>query len=173
MTRITERYASAANSSNLSSKERTTWSDSDVLGAAGLAAKEHELGIALMRLFTGGKSEPVIAQLTEIAFKRARTLEITPFPVLTAKDMAVAVLGWYRHGTCAACGGTGKQLIPDTPHLSDKDCGACYGSGRIAFEQQFQHKHRPVANWLRREIDRSQGAAGRAAMAAIAPDFDL
>lgn len=173
MTRITERYASAANSSNLASAERTTWSDSDVIGAAGLAAKHHELGVALMRLFSGGKAGAAIEVLTTMAFKRAREWDIAPFPRVRAQDVSVAVLGWYRHGTCKACGGTGKELIPNTPHLSDVDCPSCHGSGRIAFDSQFSTQDLRIAQWLSGEIERSQAAAGRAAMTAIAPMLDL
>ena len=172
MTRITERYASAVNSSNLASDERTVWSDSDVIGAAGLAAKHHELGIALMRLFSGGKVEPVIAVLSDMAFKRARTLQVTSSRT-RATDLSKAVLSWYRHGTCTACGGTGKELIPETPHLSDTDCKVCAGSGRLSFSNNFAEQDLAVSEWLRSEIDRSQAAAGRAAMSAIAPMLEL
>ncbi len=173
MAKITERYASAVNSSNLASHERTVWSDSDVVGAAGLAARHHELGVALMRLFSGGKVEPVIAVLSEMAFKRAREWNVSPFPRTRAEDISKAVLGWYRHGVCTVCGGTGKDLIPNTPHLSDQDCQACFGSGRVAFTQQFAVEVQPLANWLRIEIDRSQAVAGRAAMTALAPMLEL
>jgi len=40
--RYQERYACSVNSSNLTVDERTTWADSDVIGAAGMAAVQIE-----------------------------------------------------------------------------------------------------------------------------------
>ena len=44
---LKERYASAVNSSNLSVKTETTYSDTDCLAAMGIAARHHPLGAAL------------------------------------------------------------------------------------------------------------------------------
>ncbi len=46
--KITERYSSAVNSSDLTTKPDTRWSDTDVLGATGLAARYEPLGVALV-----------------------------------------------------------------------------------------------------------------------------
>lgn len=169
--KITERYSAAVNSDNLSVDERTTWSDSDVLGAAGLAARYEPLGVALTRLFADGKAEATIAILTEMAFKRARTLQVR-FSWVELTDLSKAVLGWYRHGICQPCGGTGYQLIPGTPALGDQ-CTHCHGTGRLLFDRQFPESRRELARWLSSEIDRSQVAAGRAAMAMLAPRLEL
>jgi hypothetical protein len=169
--KLLERYSAAVHSDNLAVDPRSTWSDSDVLGAAGLAARHQGLGVALTRLFAGGKPQEVVEILTELAFKRARTLKVKVSQV-QAKDLATAVLGWYRHGTCTHCGGVGYQRIAGTPKLGDT-CGHCQGTGRLPFDKQFMGETRELARWLSGEIDRSQAAAGSAAMAMLAPRLDL
>jgi len=169
--RITERYAQAVNSSDLTVDERTTWADTDVLGAAGLAGKHHALGIALTRLFADGKPDQVIQVLADLAFRRARTMRIK-LGLHGAGDLSRAVLGWYRFGACQPCGGTGYQVIPGTPMQGD-ECPHCHAQGRIPFESQFPAETRELARWLSGEIDRAQAAAGSAAMAMLAPRMDF
>lgn len=169
--RVIERYTTAVNSGSLAVDERTTWSDSDVLGAAGLAARHQALGLALLRLFADDKPEQAVSMLSDMAFRRARTLKVKLSQV-QAGDLAKAVLGWYRHGTCQPCGGTGFKVIPGTPALGDS-CPHCGGTGKIPFDRQFPESVRELARWLSGEIDRSQVAAGRAAMAMLAPRLEL
>jgi hypothetical protein len=169
--RMLERYSSAVNSDNLSVNPDTKWSDTDVLGAMGLAGVREPLGAALTRLFADGKPEPAILILSEMAFKRARTHRVKMSQV-QATDLSMAVLGWYRHGSCQPCGGTGYLTIPGTPVQGDQ-CKACRGGGRLDFDGQFGLEVRELARWLSSEIDRAQIAAGRAAMAMLAPRLDL
>jgi hypothetical protein len=169
--KVLERYSQAVNSSDLTVDERSTWSDTDVLGAAGLAGRHNPLGLALTRLFADGKPEEAIAELTELAMKRARTLRIK-FTRIQSEDLSKAVLGWHRFGTCQPCGGTGYTVIKDTPVHGD-ECSHCKGGGKLLFDRQFQHEALGLAQWLSAEIDRSQAAAGSDAMRALAPRLDL
>jgi hypothetical protein len=169
--KITERYSSAVNSGDLSVNPDTRWSDTDVLAATGLAGRYEPLGVALTRLFADGKPEQTVAILTEMAFKRARTLRVK-VSLAQAGDLSKAVLGWYRHGICQPCGGTGYLVIPGTPIQGDQ-CPHCHGTGRLDFDRQFHHETRELARWLSGEIDRAQVAAGRAAMAMLAPRLEL
>lgn len=170
--RLLERYAQAVNSDDLTVNERTTWADTDVLGAAGLAAKYHALGIALVRLFADGKPEQAVRELAEMAFKRARTVKVKQSRV-QAEDLAKAVLGWHRHGICHPCGGTGYTVIAGTPVQGD-ECPQCKGTGRAPFDEQFAGDGQLLlARWLSAEIERAQAAAGSAALAVLAPTLDL
>lgn len=169
--RILERYAQAVNSDDLTVDERTVMSDTDVLGAAGLAARHNELGIALTRLFADGRPQDVLAVLTDMAFKRSRTLRMR-FARVEAVEMSQAVLGWHRFGTCQPCAGTGYQTIPGTPMQGD-GCSHCHTTGKIPFDPQFPGEWRELARWLSAEIDRAQAAAGSAAMAMLAPRMEL
>jgi hypothetical protein len=169
--KLLERYSSAVNSDNLSVNPDTKWSDTDVLGAAGLAAKGHSLGIALTRLLADSKPGPVVAILTELAFRRARTLKVKMGQV-EAEDLSKAVLAYHRYPTCQPCGGTGYQAIPGTPMLG-AGCTHCRTSGRTPFEPLFPADRLELARWLSAEIERAQVAAGGAAMAMLAPRFEL
>lgn len=170
--KIIERYSAAVNSDNLAVDPRSTWGDSDVLGAAGLAARYEPLGVALTRLFADGKPEQTIAILSEMAYGRSHYLRVK-ITRLQAADLSKAVLGWYRHGRCNECGGTGFGLIPGTPYLSECECSICKGTGKVLFDPMFTAEVLPLAKWIAAEIDRSQAAAGSTAMAFLAPRMEL
>lgn len=146
-------------------------SDTDVLGAMGLAGKQHPLGAALTRLLEGGGSGDAIDALATMIFKRART-ERVKLTAIGANDMAKAVLAWHRHGTCKPCGGTGYARIENTPVNGD-ECPHCYGVGKRDFDSNFSANLRDVANWASSQIEYSIASAAHEAMRRIAPRLDL
>lgn len=168
-----DRYASAIRSSNLGSKPETTNSDSDVIGAAGLAAKRSPLAIALLRLLCGDNhaSASVVGILADRAVGKAYRMggECTR---VEAWDISAAVLAWHRDGACKACGGHGVRLIAGTTTLGNDKCPQCV-FGRIRFDRQFSEKRLGLAMWLSSEIEREQAIAGSDAMRALAPRLDL
>jgi len=170
---IIDRYASAIRSSNLGSKPDTLSSDSDVLGAAGLAAKRSPLAIALLRLFCGDNhaSTAVVGILADKAVGKAYRMG-NECSRVEALDISAAVLAWHRDGTCKVCGGHGVKLIPGTTVLSGDPCTVCLG-GRIRFDRQFPVARLDLARWLAAELDREQAIAGADAMRALAPKLDL
>jgi hypothetical protein len=195
--RIDERYRSAVNTSNLGSDPKTFRSDSDVLGAYGLAGRHLESGwvptgpeegfpippsplsVPLERLFSGdgNAAADIVRILGAMAWRRARGLEVRMTRV-QAEDLARACLAWHRHGTCKPCGGRAYTLIPGTVSLSDATCETCHGTGKVPFEQTIDGSRRPtalqdLARWVVGEIERAQGRAGERAMAALAPRLDL
>jgi hypothetical protein len=169
--RLLERYSQAVNSGNLSVDERTTWSDTDVLGAAGLAGRHNPLGIALTRLFADGKPQEAIRWLSEQTFNRSHYLKVRISRV-EAYDLACAVLAHFRFGTCQPCGGTGYTVIKGTPVHGD-ECPHCKGKGKIPFDTLFPLEWMELAHWMAREIERTQAQAGADAMRALAPKLDL
>lgn len=176
---IQDRYATAVRSSCLTVDERTRMSDTDVLGAMGLAdraltAAGHPLSVALERLFAGDNkaSTTIVEVLMQMARGKAPALR-TDITTAQARDMAKACLAWHRDGTCKPCGGHGQHVIPNTTTLGGAICKPCRGSGRVPFEKQFRHEWRELARWLVAEMEREQGRAGPAAMQAIAPRLDL
>jgi hypothetical protein len=56
MAKISERYSIARNTSNLKSEPRTVMSASDVIGAAGMAAQEHQDALLLWSVMYVGKT---------------------------------------------------------------------------------------------------------------------
>lgn len=171
MTKIIDRYASAIHATSLKSEARTTWSDADVIGAAGIASKYQPLGIALTRMLSGGGTGDVIREMT-IAVREKSFAMKCRVTEPQAQDIATAVLSWFRFGTCQPCGGTGYKIIVGTPSLGD-ECPRCSGTGKIPFESQFRQEWRGLAKWLAGEIERSQAQAGDAAMRAIAGKMDF
>ena len=169
-----DRYSSAVRSSNLRSKADTNASDSDVLGAAGLAAKKAPLALALLRLFSGDNHAAleIVRLLGGMADGKAYRLgiEITR---LQAEDMGRKVLAWVRDGVCKHCGGHGVTLIEGAPALSDRMCQACKGTRRVPFEREFSIEQLLLAQWLLAEVEREAAVAGPMAMARLAPRLDL
>lgn len=168
--KIIERYASAVRSSNLRSRENTTFSDPDVIGAFGLAAKREPLGVSLARLLLGDNkaADDVVRRLAEMTRSKFHHLK-----QVQAEDMARAVLAWNRHGVCPECDGHGFHVIPGAPSLSDTECKACRGTGRLLLHKQFRKDHQDAALWMQGQIEAVQSTAGQAAMRAIAPSLDL
>jgi hypothetical protein len=174
-----DRYASAVRSSNLKSKPDTLSSDSDVLGAAGLAGKKAPLALALARLFSGDNHavREIVELLEEKVVGKAFRVgvEITR---LQAADMGRSVLAWHRDGTCKACGGHGFRLVGDArigqgrASLSEHHCQACKGSRKVLFDRQFALERLDLARWLLAEVEREMAIAGPLAMAKLAPRLD-
>lgn len=172
--KIRERYASAIRASSLTVDERTTFSNTDVVGAYGLAGKRHPLATGLERLFHGdnGASQEVLSVLTEMLRNKASAMRLKVART-QAEDIARACLAWHRDGTCKVCGGHGLQLIPGTKTHSERDCLSCRGTGKRPFERNFRHEWQGLAGWLVAEMEREQAKAGPEAMKKIAPMLDL
>lgn len=168
-----DRYSSAVRSSNLKSAPDTRMSDTDVLGAAGLAGKKHPLAFALMRLLAGENSETreVVQLMAAMADGRGfRTgVEISR---IECDDMACRVLAWYRHGRCEPCRGRGYQVIEGTARLGNQ-CPACHGSGKRSFDDEWPLERIDLARWLLAKLERELAIGGPAAMAKLAPRLDI
>lgn len=169
--RITERYASAIRSSNMRSKEATTFSDPDVVGAFGLAAKAEPLGAALERLFAGdnGSAKVVIDALA----KKLKSNFPARLKESEARTVAAGVLAWNKSNVCRSCGGSGYEVVPGTPSLSGNICKSCKGTGKTLFHKQFHRTKIEYADWAQTQIEIAQSKAGQAAMRAIAPSLNL
>lgn len=202
MSNIQDRYASAVNSSNLDVDAKTKMSDSDVLGAAGLADKALTMGwrptgpggqgepvrtcplaIPLERLFAGDNnaSYEIVRLLADMAHGYSFKIKLK-ISRAQCKDIAQACLAWHRDGRCPTCEGRGYALIPGTKTLSDRECQTCCSSdqpvawrtpGKIPFERQFKPEWRGIARWLVSEMANASGYAGPAAMKALAPTLNL
>lgn len=78
---------------------------------------QHELCLMLGRM----KSLPSVRE--QLAIEAAR------FCVDDAAGVAVAVLVWWLDKTCPVCHGQKREVIENTPVLSDTVCPSCRGSG--------------------------------------------
>jgi len=159
--RIIDRYASAIRSSNLRSIERTTHSDSDVIGAVGLASKTDYLGALLLRFELGDNK--AARECAGVLANRA----CIQFPKLhprTAVDIASALIAFSRSDVCTDCNGLGCEVIPGTPTLSKKECRTCRGTGKKRIDKQFSKEHMPIVDWMYAWVSRARHEA--ASMAA-------
>ena len=179
MSRFTERYAQSVARGDLKSTDRSTYGGADVHGAAGLAGKKHPLAMALLRLFSGDNNaaDEVVSVLAEMAWNKAGAEKIK-LKRTQAVDMARAVLAWHRDGVCKTCGGhgyktVGGELGEGRAVIGDVPCEDCKGTGRVPFDSHFALERLGIARWLREQVEREQGRAGAAAMAALAPKLDL
>ncbi|MGJ7531269.1 hypothetical protein [Variovorax sp. GB1P17] len=169
---VIERYASAVRSTNLEINERTTRSDSDVLGAMGLASRQFPLAVALQRLFPADSN--AARELVEIpaddAWRQARAMKVKLNRV-RAYDLAQGCVAWHRNPTCDNCGGHGATVIPGSTTLGVK-CKPCKGTGRTSLSTVFKG-HAEVADWLVAHMEKHQAMAGPEAMKQIAWYLDL
>lgn len=172
MASIIDRYSCAVHSTNLMQSPEITGSDVDVIGSFGFASKHEQLGVALARMLSGGGVSSVVDTMAHAVYVRSNNIKGCRLSRVQARDLAKAVLAWYRHGTCQPCGGTGYARIKNTP-VNGAECTHCNGTGKILFDRQFAANILPLAQWLSAEIERSQAAAGYAAMVALAPKLDL
>ncbi len=169
---VIERYASAVRSSNLEVDERTTRSDSDVLGAMGLAARGFPLAVALQRLFVGDSNaaRELVEILADDAWRKARALRLK-LDRVQAYDLAQGCVAWHRNPTCDSCGGHGATVIPGSTTLGVR-CTSCKGTGRTSLSKLFK-EHAEIADWLVAHMEKHQAMAGPEAMKQIAGYLDL
>lgn len=178
--RISDRYASAVRSSRLVIDPLTTYSDTDTLGAYGIADRRltstsHSLAVALARLFTGaGSSQEIMLELCRMLQGKSRHMGLK-LSRTQAIEVAAACLAWHKDSACKPCGGHGFLVMPGMPVMSDKRCPVCRGDGRRTreFERSLRPEWRDIAGWLIAEMESEMGRAGPAAMAAIAPSLDF
>lgn len=197
MSNFTNRYASAIQSANLASDPDTTTSDTDVLGAAGLAGKAtrqvqgsdgkihaikgHPLAMSLLRLLMGDASEAkaIVQLLAPMVCDRAEASGLKPrMSWVEAEDISRAVLGWCRDSTCKTCHGHGYKVAVGVMGstravIGDSPCEDCGGSGKKPFEPMFPKPRQELALWLRDAVEREVAMAAPAAMQALAPRLDL
>lgn len=193
--KITNRYASAIRSGRLVSDPDTTMSDTDVLGAFGLAGKEtrnvlrdgqvqavagEPIAVALQRYLLGDdkNGHQLVRLLGPMVWSRARDLGTKPaVRRVEATDIATAVLGWYRDPRCKKCSGHGYAIVSGVIGSSravvgNQACRFCE-FGKRPLLREFRSTRRDLVQWLQDLIERKQSAAGAAAMQALAPLLDF
>lgn len=70
-----------------------------------------------------------------------------------ADHRVAEILHWHLDHVCPVCEGRCKELIPNTPSLSHKDCKACKGAGetRIPSQQgneQYLHESKKMLRYI-------------------------
>jgi hypothetical protein len=166
--KIVERYASAVRSSNLRSIERTNFSDSDVIGAVGLASKTDYLGALLLRFELGDNK--AAKECAGVMAHRA-TVQFPKLHPRTAVDIASALLAFTRSDVCPDCNGLGREVIAGTPTLGTHECKTCRGIGKKRIDRQFAKEHMQVVDWMNNWISRAKHEAALASSEKIGADI--
>lgn len=172
--KLLNRYATAIHSDDLTSSPKTKWSDSDVLGAAGFAAKAHPLSAALYRVILGDNRavEDAVRLLSGSAISAMwyrRKLRVSQEK---ARHGAMIVIAWYRNNTCRPCDGTGYAKERDAP-VRINICSSCNGTGKTRLDTLVPDSMAEIVDWMAAEVDRRQHEFGPAAMASLANKLDL
>jgi hypothetical protein len=205
MANVVEKYTQAVHASSLKPTSHKGDEGSgtvhvDVLGAFGLAdkhltegwvttgpegqgyrIKESPLAVPLSRLFAGdhGAAHAIVRILAGMAWDKGQSMYLKPkLGRAAAHDLAIACLAWHMGGTCKVCGGHGYSKIPGAPKLSERECEACDGTGKIPFEDAIDPTKRneglrDLARWLVVEMTREAGNAAPVAMRALSARMEL
>lgn len=138
---VDEAYSSAGNTSDLTVKAERR-SDADVLIACGMT--QGLLGAALLRLHSEWDGTAKPRKLTEtdarLLYGSLKTLPkvINAVALWAARkgyskpeELAGGAVAYWLDGTCHACGGRGRELMPNAsrPTLGNI-CRRCGGSGK-------------------------------------------
>ncbi len=152
---MTERLASSQNTNDLG-EHTTGLGDVDYIRAAGMVAQKNPIGMALFRL----KYSEIVE---EAMFCRNELIKLMMDRRRLARSKAVSavekVLVHYLGDRCDHCGGTGYQLIPGTPTLSDTACPVCKGAGVVKLVTKSEDEL-----WLQGQIAMMESEAAGAVM---------
>lgn len=152
---MTERLASSQNTSDLG-EHVTGLGDVDYIRAAGMVAQKNPLGMALFRL----KYSEIIDEAMYCRNELVKLLETRRGVLREEAAKAVEkVLVHHLSDRCDHCGGTGYQVIPGTPTLSDAACPVCKGEGVIKLNTK-----NPDELWLQTQIAMLESEAAGAVM---------
>lgn len=163
---IQERYETARNSSNLKSLERTSFSDSDILAASGMAGQKNSDAMLLWQVAFQDKTSAKL-KLVEMLSERLMRQMLKHRWTGNPRTVAMECVAWMLHGTCQPCGGLGYKVIPGTPSLSDELCGHCHGTGKVALPETYAHA------WLSSYMQILTAVAGGQVMDKLAGDMNL
>ena len=132
---------------------------SDVVAAAGLVWRSHELGMMLQRLRSARSAPLALAVLhrLESDLRTAVDKGEVRREGKKSRDIAAAALAWWLDPTCRVCGGLHWQALH--ARLTDAECPACSAGLRpLAGGDAGRY----VAAAIERHVAASEGAHRRA-----------
>jgi hypothetical protein len=124
--------------------------DVDFLRAAGMVAQHYGTALSVWRLIELGDNtqlRPAFAGLLAACVRMGI--------VHNAHEIVSNVLSWMAAPICPACEGRGFESIPGTPHLSERACSECDGTGKK--NPYFDDAEHRLHDW----IVQQQGSAAR------------
>lgn len=115
----------AQHSSNLAEAIGDELADIDVLRAAGMVGQRFPVAMAVWR-FTELQDRSSLRAAFDGLMMLAAKKHLDSDPIHVVSE----VLQWLVKPVCSGCNGTAYDWIPGTPHLSDKQCPVCSGTGK-------------------------------------------
>lgn len=155
-----DRYASAVCASDLSPRPRSV-GPLDVLGAAGMAAQRHPLGMLLQRLRADvvPRDRALAVDLLAHRLRAAVRKREVRRDGVDAEVIAGQALDWWLDPTCLTCGGV-KFKARDA-RLTGKHCPACAGTGRRRLESAAPAAAAWVVDTIGQQVAMSESAHRR------------
>lgn len=139
-----DKYAQAVSAGDLTPYRGSSSAPLDVLGAAGMAAQRHELGMLLQRLRADEAPGAVAVRVATEALAQRLQAAVRRREVrrdgVDSSELASVALGWWLDPTCETCEGVRFQST--NGRLLAKSCPACSGSGKRAAPAA------PAAQWV-------------------------
>lgn len=180
---VVERYSIALRAKNLRLSDHATGAG-DIVAAAGMAAVDAPVPMALLRLFESPFNSPEAVQslTVELAKHLCDKAERENFRPRMKWQRAVMlsgiVLGWYRDSTCRVCGGHGFKVVTGElgegrAVVGDVPCDECGGSGKRPFDEMFGIEDLYLTRWLVCEMDSMLATAAGELMRRLAPRLEL
>jgi hypothetical protein len=157
---ISERYALAARSSDLTVNPDAR-TDADVLLAAGYAAAGNEYASLALRFWRIKETKDLgpFRELAEIAGRWLQRRSVRGqrrrLNRIQAIDLATRTLFWWIDPVCKPCAGRGHPLRLNSPVIdTSRDCPTCHGTGKYPIHRVVPPGASDEACWLTDELDR-------------------
>jgi hypothetical protein len=153
---VSDRYARAATTSDLTVGRWQKVTDMNTLLAAAIAAgkdRDRQLALSLQRIAVTGDRSGLRLIMDDIdswlAQHKGRLI-----PRMARRALAMTVLVWWFEPACRYCNGNKFVAIENTGRLSDEACISCHGSGRRPLAREVPAAHARQAEWLAAKLDR-------------------
>lgn len=156
-----DRYASAVSTSDLTPRSRSSLAALDVLGAAGMAAQRHDLGMLLQRLRAGPTAlaqrvaAAALAERLRLAVRRRKVRR----DGADSEAVASEALAWWLDPTCLTC--VGVKFAARDARLTARFCPACAGSGVRPLGSAAPAAAQWVLDSISRQVAQSEAAHRR------------
>ena len=171
---IAERVGNALSRGNLRQHDRsgrllTGTSDLDVVAALGVVGIGERLADAVYRLKYANDHKSYYDALQGVR-DLARSMDAkSRWKVRREhlKKMAQHVLDYWLNDSCPTCTGVKYEVIRGSPHLSDRACKACHGSGKKEMPWNRRVPGRPEGKHVTHEKIKEWDAESRDIVASM------
>lgn len=160
---LNEKISSAQTSGNLKELPSDDIADVDIIRACGMVGVQMPLGLSLWRLKYSGAHREFTSVVDGLL-----TLVMSRYHRIDGLKTTHKVIKHWLDDVCNTCNGRGREVMPGTPMLSDKDCEHCGGHGRVKMPEPDD-----ASLWLAEEIARMEREVAKAISMKLSSRLDL